>query len=345
MTTNQGFKAVVFNNAQDANFYFHLFEKLKPEFIRRASGTTFLEISGAEFGSIKVPSPPENEKLLITKILDNLDTAIHETESTIHKLKAIRQGLLNDLLTRGVGTSGELRPLQSEAPELYKESPLGWIPKDWTAIALEELAEPSPNSIVDGPFGSNLKTAHYRTEGIPVIQSGYVTSGRFLAKHYVYVTENHFHSQARSKVNPGDIVMAKIGANAGMCAVLPEDHSIGILAGNSLKITPDLRKVSREWLLHYLHRLYALTSMSEVRTETAQPAISLGRIRKLVIPVPTLTEQIQTVSTLEKIENAINANSDEHRSLQHLKLGLMDDLLTGRVRVTKLLGHATQGST
>ncbi len=64
-------------------------------------------------------------------VLDTLDTAIHETEAIIAKLKAVKQGLLHDLLTRGIDANGELRPPQAEAPHLYKQSPLGWIPKEW----------------------------------------------------------------------------------------------------------------------------------------------------------------------------------------------------------------------
>jgi hypothetical protein len=63
-------------------------------------------------------------------VLDTLDTAIHETEAIIAKLKAVKQGLLHDLLTRGIAANGELRPPQAEAPHLYKASPLGWIPKE-----------------------------------------------------------------------------------------------------------------------------------------------------------------------------------------------------------------------
>ena len=70
---------------------------------------------------------------MIAAVLDTLDTAIHETEAIIAKLKAVKQGLLHDLLTRGIDANGELRPPQAEAPHLYKESPLGWIPKEWDA--------------------------------------------------------------------------------------------------------------------------------------------------------------------------------------------------------------------
>lgn len=74
MTTNQGFKSLVFSDSSDAPFYFYVANKLKPELTRRASGTTFLEVSGSEVGDIRVPVPPKEERTLIAQILDTLDT-------------------------------------------------------------------------------------------------------------------------------------------------------------------------------------------------------------------------------------------------------------------------------
>lgn len=136
MATNQGFKSIVFKNTEEASYYYHLFEKVKPELVRRASGTTFLEISGAEFGSIKVPSPSTDEKLKIAQLLDTLDTAIHQTDAIVEKLKQVKQGLLHDLLTRGVDANGELRPSHDVALELYQESPLDGGQKAGRSAAL-----------------------------------------------------------------------------------------------------------------------------------------------------------------------------------------------------------------
>ncbi|WP_367155113.1 restriction endonuclease subunit S [Methylomonas sp. HYX-M1] len=85
-----------------------------------------------------VPDIPYAEQQKIAQILD---TAIRETEAIIAKLKAVKLGLLHDLLTRGIDANGELRPPQPEAPHLYKRSRLGWIPKDWNATPLEHVAD------------------------------------------------------------------------------------------------------------------------------------------------------------------------------------------------------------
>ena len=117
---------------------------------------------------------------------------------------------MNELLTKRIGHKE------------FKDSELGRIPKSWKVKKLQELTS-GKFGIVDGPFGSNLKTEHYRSSGVPVIQSGFVTSGKF-AKNYIYVDYSKFKAEIRSAVNGGDIVMAKIGAQANECAVMPKIH-------------------------------------------------------------------------------------------------------------------------
>ena len=95
-----------------------------------ATGTsgTMKNLPKSKLLSLPVRYPPEEEQIRIAQILDTLDTAIQETEAIIAKLKAVKQGLLHDLLTRGIDANGELRPAPEDAPQLYKQSPLGWMP-------------------------------------------------------------------------------------------------------------------------------------------------------------------------------------------------------------------------
>jgi len=111
----------------------------------------------------------------------------------------------------------------------YKQTEVGVIPEDWDVDMLASVTPKNArNGIVDGPFGSNLKTIHYRKSGIPIITSGYVTEGRFAADSYLYVDKEKFEEEKRSAVRPGDIVMAKIGARCGASAILPHWHSVSI---------------------------------------------------------------------------------------------------------------------
>ena len=157
----------------------------------------------------------------------------------------------------------------------YKQTEIGVIPEDWDAVALESVTSPgSRYGIVDGPFGSNLKSIHYRTSGIPIITSGYVTDGSFSAERYSYVDRDKFEKEKRSAVNPGDIVMAKIGERCGASAILPDSHETGILSGNALKVTVDSERHSNRYIHHYLWNLHSSGALRALRAVGAQPAIS-----------------------------------------------------------------------
>jgi len=281
---------------------------------------------------LMVRLPPLSEQRQIAEILDAADEAIRQTERVIAKLKAVKAGLLHDLLTRGLDEHGHLRDPQAH-PEQFKDSPLGRIPREWEVVTVESIAANKRHAIVDGPFGSNLKSEHYRGQGVPVIQSGYVTSGEFWAESYVYVDHSLFQAQIRSAVEPGDIVMAKIGAQCGTCALLPEEHPVSILASNSLKISTDYQACRPHYLLRVLHYFFDTGRMELVKTETAQPAISLKNLRALMIPLPSLAEQDVIVAALDAHDARIRAEEVELAKLRQVKRGLMDDLLTGRVRV------------
>src|SRR5205807_710318 len=108
-----------------------------------------------------------HEQHNIADILSTLDGTIEQTEALIAKYQQIKAGLMHDLFTRGLTADGRLRPTRTEAPHLYKQSPLGWIPEEWGFSTIAAVAE----SLIDGPFGSNLKSEHYVTEpGVRVVR-------------------------------------------------------------------------------------------------------------------------------------------------------------------------------
>ena len=192
-------------------------------------------------------------------------------------------------------------------------------------LRIEEVAAKQKNAIVDGPFGSNLKLIHYRTSGIPVIQSNFVTSGRFKADKYVYVTPEHFESEKRSRAESGDIIMAKIGENCGTCAILPEKHAVSIIAGNVLKVTTDPKLCLNRFLLYFFKFEYARNRLIKVKNTTAQPAISMAQLKRLKFRVPSMKRQEELV---ERISNLEDVRAKVVQSLQSTSL-LRTSLING----------------
>jgi len=105
--------------------------KRSGELARVSQGTTFEAIGKRELHNLEVYSPELPVAAKIAEVLDTLDAAIRGTEAVVAKLRAMKQGLLHDLLTRGIDANGDLRPPHPEAPHLYHHTPLGWLPKEW----------------------------------------------------------------------------------------------------------------------------------------------------------------------------------------------------------------------
>ncbi len=213
------------------------------------------------------------------------------------------------------------------------------LPKEWVLGELIDFCIKSKRAIVDGPFGSNLKTEHFKKQGVPVINSSFVTELTFNAKEYVYVDDELFQREIRSKVVPGDIVMAKIGARCGSSAILPENHPISILSGNSLKISIDENENSKEFVWHLLINEYFKNQFKDCKSVGAQPAISTPHLKKLKFPKPPLTEQKAIAQVLSTADAAIHTTEKLIAQKELRKKWLMQQLLTGKKRLKGFEGE------
>ena len=105
---------------------------LTTRYEQQTTGIRNLKLTDLLSEKLLVPSLPEQRK--IARILSTVDDLIERTEALIAKHRAIKQGLMHDLLTRGVDASGRLRPPREEAPGLYRESAVGWVPMEWEVV-------------------------------------------------------------------------------------------------------------------------------------------------------------------------------------------------------------------
>ena len=229
----------------------------------------------------------------------------------------------------------------SEVAQAPHSSPDGHIPQlrfpefegSWSSVSILGTTNPELKyGIVDGPFGSNLKTIHYKKSGIPIITSGYVTDGFFNADSYLYVTEEKFNKEKRSAVNGGDIVMAKIGARCGSSAILPKNHPTGILSGNALKITVDNNSHSTNFIWQILWSLYQGHKLDLLRTVGAQPAISIANLKKYKLSLPTKPEQQKIAAFLTEVDTKIEQLSKKQELLGEYKKGLMQQIFSQVIR-------------
>lgn len=325
VATNQGFKNIVPNEETDSLFAYYQIGTLKREMIRLASGTTFLEISKADFSRIRTLRPRKTEQRRIAAVLDTVDELIAKTEAVIAKLKQVRTGLLHDLLTRGLDDNGQLRPPPAEALHLYKDSPLGPIPREWEVVNLSAVTTKiqdgthfSPQSSC-GPF-RYLTSKNVRFGDLDLTDCGWISE------------VEHREIYRRCDVQKNDVLLTKDGANTGNAALNSLDEEFSLLSSVVLiRCRPG--RSDPYFILNYLLSPVGQKRLKDLMSGNAISRLTLQKIQSFLIPMPPFEEQRDVARSLEKVTTTLKAYQDEVRKLNRLKFGLMTDLLTGRVRV------------
>ncbi|TCT00829.1 type I restriction enzyme S subunit [Pseudofulvimonas gallinarii] len=322
-----------------SRFFLHFFRSkaFHSEVKKYMKGSAQPGLNLADVEKMKVIFPERREEqAAISKILDTLDTAIQETEAIIAKLKAVKQGLLHDLLTRGIDANGELRPPQSEAPNLYKPSPLGWIPKEWDIATLEAVSSTVTS-------GSRDWARFYAESGALFVRIGNLTREHinFRFDSTIYVCPPHNADGQRTRLEPGDILIS-ITADLGIVGVVPDGMGEAYINQHIALVRPNIGAVNPRFVGHYLASPVAQAYISKLNDAGAKAGLNLPTIRGLLTARPEHTEQNLIAERLDEIDNRIQNATRESAKLRDLKFGLMDDLLIGRVRVTPLLQEAQQ---
>lgn len=172
------------------------------------------------------------------------------------------------------------------------------LPNGWKYGKIRDIASDEKHSIVDGPFGSDLKNKDYVANGnIPVLTTKNI-NGNFSSESMRYITNDKFETIKRSAIRGNDIIMAKIGS-CGKCAIYPKDMSTGMIPANLLKVTVSNRH-SIKFVYYYFKSPFFERILKKIIRNTAQPAFNVSKFRDLFLPIPPLKDQKLIVSEIEK---------------------------------------------
>ncbi|WP_228735127.1 restriction endonuclease subunit S [Xanthomonas euvesicatoria] len=321
-----------------SDYFFHALKNSEHYLRSQTNGTGIPHVDREVLESITLFCPDSEVQGVVATVLDTLDTAIHETEALIAKLKAVKQGLLHDLLTRGIDANGELRLPQSEAPHLYKSSLLGWIPTDWETPCFSALQFQPLLGV--GVRGASEDAANYgllkmgnlrENNEIDLRSVELVAASRVLHADKLLLSEGDLLFNTR---NTPELV--------GKTCSWRDVEAEHVFDNNILRARIPSHIGSGHFFAHYLGSEVGRRRVRRLATGTTSvAAIYWKDLKGLRVPAPSTQEQ-----------NAIHRIIDEHDksrafternmiALHEAKLGLMHDLLTGRVRVTPLLDAAT----
>lgn len=308
-------------------FRLHNFEDLNPEFasylfrgkdVRKsisdlAQGSTRYNLSKSIlFDKLYLNLPPIPQQQKIAKILSTCDSVIEQTEKAIAKYQAIKQGMLQDLFTRGIDIkTGKLRPKLEDAPELYKESELGMIPIDWECSQLDNF--------VSINMGQSPSSSAYNDQmiGLPLIQ-GNADIENGVTKPKL------FTSQITKRAEIGDIIMT-VRAPVGDIATANVNCCIG-------RGVCSLNSNINEFLLNLL--IFKRSKWKRIEQGTTFTAISRSDIESFLLAIPEKeAERLLIQERLESINSKLHTEQATLNKYYQIKSGLMQDLLSGKVEV------------
>lgn len=330
---NQHLFKVVPEQGIDRSLLFHLLKASVSNMDKRTHGSTMKHIKRGELREFFVSLPSDDEEqATLAEILDTLDTVIHETEAIIAKLKAVKQGLLHDLMTRGIDANGEMRPSQVEAPHLYKQSPLGWIPKEWDVSTLDTWLVGKPKN------GYSPKEAGEWT-GVQMLGLGCLTSDGFRPIQLKAAPRGD-RALARALLADGDLLMSRANTRdlVGLVGVYRDVGTPCSYPDLMMRLRPSL-ETSAEFLEFTLRSGAVRRQVQAYAVGTSESMVKISSkiVCNLLIALPKKPEQERMLVCLSASEAELIAESKNRDVLLQMKSGLVDDLLTGRVRVTPLL--------
>ena len=276
-----------------------------------STGTTRKRIGLTELRELSLLAPPLPEQQKIATILTSVDEVIEKTEAQINKLQDLKKGMMQELLTKGVGTNG--------VPHTeFKDSPVGRIPKGWEVAKTGEVAR----SIVPGRNKPKSLDGDIPWITISDIDGLYLNeskSGLGVARQVL--------SEAGGKTVPKDSVIMTVVGEFGVSAIANRELVInqqlhGFIC--SEKIYPAFLCLWLRFQKHQIEKLATQTTISYVNKENAE---------SVFLPLPPVNEQVEISNSIIGTDNLIKKRESKLRSLTGLKKALMQDLLTGKVRV------------
>jgi len=304
-------------------FYYFLFPFLYDVW-EKTTATTVKHLSTYDVSEAEVEFPKFEVQTKIALILSTCDAVIEKTQSAIAKYKAIKQGMLQDLFTRGIDLkTNKLRPRYQDAPELYKESKLGMIPREWEVEILSSTIE-----VISGGTPSTHVKEYWNGE-IPWLSvDDFNTGNRYASKAAKHITQLGLENSATNYLLPGMLIISARGT-VGVISQMkfPMTFNQSCYGLNSIN-----KALSNDFLYYFL--LYFKQHIGFNAFGGVFDAITKKTFDEIFIPINnSSTEHQLIVERLTAIDNKLQAEQTYLQKMQSLKKGLMEDLLSGKKQV------------
>lgn len=273
-------------------------------------------LSMGNLRKVYIPSPPLAEQQKIAKILTSVDEVIEKTQAQIDKLKDLKTGMMQELLIHGIGHTE------------FKDSPVGRIPAEWNVVRVDEIVTKVGSGVT--PKGGSKA---YVSSGIPLIRSQNVHSDGLRLDNVSFITAEQHQKMKGSQLQANDVLLNITGASIGRCYYLADDFIEGNVNQHVCIIRLKKHIVSHVFITLLLNGQLGQTQIMSLQAGGNREGLNFQQIREIKLPLPPIEEQVKISNTLSSIERKIRIKESKLNAVIKIKKALMQDLLTGKVRV------------
>ena len=329
---NQGFKSFVLKDGVLPDYVYWWLKGSKNLAESMASGTTFLELSGAKAKQLPIPiAPLDQQKRIVAEIekqFSRLDEAVANLKRVKANLKRYKAAVLKAAVEgrlveteaelarregRSYETGGQLlqriletRRSQWKGKGKYKEpavpdtTDLPELPEGWVWASPEQLSAGEPYSLAIGPFGSSLKVSDYTNSGVPLVFVRNIRSASFGGPDVVFVSQEKAEELRAHRVSVGDLLVTKMGDPPGDVCIYPTGRPPAVITADCIKLRlrPDFS--STQFFACAIESDLVHKQILGITKGVAQLKVSLGRFGSIAFPLPPLTEQHRIVAEVDR---------------------------------------------
>jgi len=293
---------------------------VRSQFIQIATGATVYGISKANIKKINVLVPPISEQRKIAAILTSVDEAIEKTEAIIEQTEKVKKGLMQRLLTKGIGHTR------------FKKTEVGEIPEEWDLKPLSAVLIQMTDYVANGSFQSLKENVNVydHTEYAYYIRLYDLRLG-IGHDRQKFVDEESYTFLIKSSLFGNELLIANIGANVGEVFIMPKLTKPATIAPNMvvMRVNPEN---NYEYIYYYLSSNLGQMEIRKEISGSGQPKLNKTGLKKVLVPCPVIEEQNGIAAALSAIDQKILVERGHLSALLTVKRALMQVLLTGKVR-------------
>ena len=280
----------------DTKYVSYAIKFLEPQLQAKANAAVVPILNKSQFSDIQIALPSLEEQRHIAAVLDKVSELISKRKAQLDKLDEL---------------------VKSRFVEMFGDPVSN--PKQWSTLSLRDAG----SRLSDGPFGSNLKSEHYTTEGVRVIRLGNIGVGKFIDNDKSYISKQHYEKLKKYTCKAGEIVIATLGEPNLRACLVPQRIECAVNKADCVHYIPKKELLNTRFVCQYINCPETLLLASEMVHGQTRSRISSGQLAEMKIFVPPKELQEQFAAFVEKTEKTKATISHSLDQLETLKKALM----------------------